>query len=127
MAASHSAALAVARRYHDAWSNGRYDHIRSLLADGLLVETPINSYPTADLFVAAVVSFASSCDGVTLLADFGDADEAMLLYDMTVRGLGPFRVAEHFHVVGGKITLIRQVHDTFAVRSLPGQRSVSSN
>jgi hypothetical protein len=122
-AASRTDALAVARSYHDAWSGHRYEQVRPLLADHLVVETPINAYPTADAFAAAVVAFASLCECVVLLAEFGAADQAMLLYDMTARGLGALRVAEHFRVDGGRITLIRQVHDTVAIRGLPGQRS----
>ncbi len=47
-------------------------------------------------------------------------DEAMtltLLYDMHVQRLGMLRVAEHFTVEGGKITRIRQIHDTTAIRA----------
>jgi hypothetical protein len=44
-------------------------------------------------------------------------DEAMLLYDLEVEPLGTLRVAEHFTVGGGKITRIRQIHDTAAVRA----------
>jgi hypothetical protein len=43
--------------------------------------------------------------------------EGMLLYDMDVAELGPLRVAEHFTVENGKITRIRQVHDTAALRA----------
>lgn len=126
-AASRNGALAAARRYHDAWSHRRYEQIRPALADRLVVETPINSYSTADAFAGAVAAFAALCDGVVLLAEFGGEDEAILLYDMTVTGLGALRVAEHFRVEGEQITLIRQVHDTFAIRCLPTQRNAPSN
>lgn len=120
---SHPSALAVARRYHDAWSHRRFDDIRPLLADDLVIETPINAYPSADSFAAAVAAFASLCNEVALLAEFGGADEAMLLYDMNVRGLGTLRVAEHFRVVDNRIALIRQIHDTASIRAAAGQRS----
>jgi hypothetical protein len=41
----------------------------------------------------------------------------MLLYDMDVEKLGAMRVAEHFTVQNGRITRIRQIHDTAAVRA----------
>jgi hypothetical protein len=41
----------------------------------------------------------------------------MLLYDLDAEPLGTLRIAEHFTVAGGKITRIRQVHDTAAVRA----------
>lgn len=116
-AAPPETALAVARRYHDSWSGQRYDDVRPLLADALVVETPINAYATADAFAAAVIGFASLTESVTLIAEFGGDEEAMLLYDMKVRGLGVLRVAEHFRVAAGQITLIRQIHDTAAIRA----------
>jgi hypothetical protein len=40
----------------------------------------------------------------------------MLLYDLEAGPVGTLRVAEHFTVECGKITRIRQIHDTAAVR-----------
>jgi len=44
-------------------------------------------------------------------------NEAMLLYDLDAEPLGTLRIAEHFTTGDGKITRIRQVHDTAAVRA----------
>jgi hypothetical protein len=41
----------------------------------------------------------------------------MLLYDLEAGPVGKLRVAEHFTVEGGKMTRIRQIHDTAAVRA----------
>ena len=46
-----------------------------------------------------------------------DGAEAMLLYDLQAGPIGTMRVAEHFTVRDGKISRIRQVHDTAAVRA----------
>ncbi len=57
---------------------------------------------------------------------------------MELAGFGTLRVAEHFTVVDGVITRIRQVHDTAALRaagfdqsspgeSRPGDRSINSS
>jgi uncharacterized protein YndB with AHSA1/START domain len=43
-------------------------------------------------------------------------DEAMLLYDMDVEGIGNLRVVEHFTVRNGRIVRLRQVHDTEPIR-----------
>lgn len=50
-----------------------------------------------------------------LLAAMSAGEEGMLLYEMDVQGLGTLRVAEHFTVDDGKITRIRQIHDTAAL------------
>jgi hypothetical protein len=41
----------------------------------------------------------------------------MLLYDIDIKGLGKIRIAEHLTVAEGRITRIRQVHDTAALRA----------
>ena len=55
---------------------------------------------------------------VELLAAMSDGNEAMLLCTTLEAGpVGRLRVAEHFTVEDSKITRIRQIHDTAAVRA----------
>ena len=107
----------IARAYHRGWTSKQFDEAIRLLAPGLRVEVPINDYPTRESFAAALAGFGQLVEHVELLAEFADGEHAMLLYDMDVRGLGRMRVAEHFTVRAGKIVLLRQVHDTAAVRA----------
>jgi len=114
---TQDAPLAVARAYHEGWTGRDFDRAAALLADDLQVEVPINEYPTPASFAAAVTAFGAMTRHVELLAELGGADEAMLLYDMEVEGLGTMRVAEHFTVRDGRIVRVRQVHDTAALRA----------
>lgn len=107
----------VVRAYHDAWTRKDFVTARALLASPLAVEVPVNDYPTAESFAAALEGFGSTVTRVELLAAMTDGDEAMLLYDLAARPVGTLRVAEHFTVADGKITRIRQIHDTVAVRA----------
>jgi ketosteroid isomerase-like protein len=106
----------VIRAYYDSWTTGDFGAAVSLLADALLVEVPVNEYPTAESFGAALRAFGSLAVSVELHAAMSDGDDGMLLYDMDVAGLGKLRVAEHFTVRDGKIVRLRQVHDTAALR-----------
>jgi uncharacterized protein YndB with AHSA1/START domain/limonene-1,2-epoxide hydrolase len=110
-------AMSVAREYHDAWTANDYERAGSLLADRLAVEVPINEYPTKASFAQALADFGSIVRHVELLSEMAADGEAMLLYDLDADGLGKMRVAEHFTVEGGKITRLRQIHDTAAVRA----------
>ena len=107
----------VAQAYYRGWTSRRFDDAIRFLADGLEVEVPINEYPTRESFAAALAAFGAMVERVDLLAQFARGDEAMLLYDLQVAGIGAMRVAEHFTVRGGKITRLRQIHDTAAVRA----------
>jgi len=110
-------ALAVVRAYYHGWTSKKFDEAIHLLAQDLTVEVPINQYPTTESFANALVGFGGMVKNVTLLAEFAKDYEAMLLYDMDVERLGTLRVAEHFTVGDGRITRIRQIHDTAAVRA----------
>ena len=109
--------LAVVRAYHDGWTSRDFARATALLADDLAVEVPINDYPTAASFAAALTGFGTLARSVELLAAMSAGDEAMLLYDMDVEGLGTMRVAEHFTVADGRIRRIRQIHDTASLRA----------
>jgi hypothetical protein len=117
------ATLRVVRAYHHGWSSRHFDQAIGLLAAELEVEVPINSYPTTESFAQALVGFAGMVSSVDLLAEMSAGDEAMLLYDLDVQQLGKLRVAEHFTVADAKITRIRQVHDTAALRAAGFERA----
>jgi ketosteroid isomerase-like protein/uncharacterized protein YndB with AHSA1/START domain len=108
--------MTLVRSYHDAWTGKDFAGAAALLADDLEVEVPINDYPTREAFAAALEGFGSLARDVVLRSQMSAGDEAMLLYDMDVEGLGDFRVAEHFTVREGRIARIRQIHDTSGVR-----------
>ncbi len=107
----------IVRAYHQAWTSRDFAQATALLAGTLTVEVPVNDYPTAESFAAALKSFGSMVTRVDLLAAMSEGNEAMLLYDIDAEPLGTLRVAEHFTVGGTKITRIRQIHDTVAVRA----------
>jgi ketosteroid isomerase-like protein len=108
---------ALVRRYHDSWSSCRFDEAIALLADELRVEVPVNDYPTRESFGQALAAFGGMVERVELLSELAGDDEAMLLYDLTVTGLGPLRIVEHFTVKHGRIVRLRQIHDTVAIRA----------
>lgn len=112
--------LATVRAYHQGWTSQRPERLADavrLLSPALVVEVPINTYPDAASFARALAGFGGLVRAVTLLCELAAGDEAMLLYDMDVDGLGSLRVAEHFTVCDGRITRIRQIHDTYALRA----------
>ena len=107
----------VVQAYHRGWTQKRFDQSVQLLAPGLLVEVPVNDYPTRESFAQALAAFGALVDRVDLVAELTQGDQAMLLYDMDVKGLGRLRVAEHFTISAGKIVRLRQIHDTVAIRA----------
>jgi ketosteroid isomerase-like protein len=110
-------ALEIVRRYHDGWTARNYQQAIELLAPDLIVEVPINEYPTKESFADALRNFGELVTDIEVLSQLSAGNEAMLLYDMQVEQIGPLRVVEHFTVAEGKITRLRQIHDTAPVRA----------
>lgn len=114
---SSAEALTVVRRYHEGWTGRNYEQAIALLAPTLEIEVPINDYPDAESFAQALRGFGELVTHVELLSEMAHGQEAMLLYDMQAQQLGHLRVAEHFTITDGKITRLRQIHDTAPVRA----------
>ena len=116
VAAESGDALATARRYHSAWWSGDFDAAAGCLATGLQVEVPINAYATGADFVEAVRRTRHMASNLETICEVGTRTDAVLIYDMTLP-IGVLRVAEHFTVSNGRITRIRQIHDTAPLRA----------
>ena len=108
---------AVARAYWDALTSKDFEAAIALLDGALEVEGPIKEYHSAKDFGPALADFGSRLSSHELLAAMSEGDEAMHLYDLEVNQLGSLRVVEHYTVKDGKITRIRQILDTAAVRA----------
>ena len=117
MTANEKSALTVARAYHRAWTGGNIAEAGGYLVENLETDVPINQYPSRAEFLEAVRRTGQATSSVHVLAEFGNADEALLVYDMTLDPIGPLRIAEHFTVADGRIVKIRHVHDTAALRA----------
>ena len=120
-----SQVLPVVRRYHEGWTSKNYEQAINLLAVALKVEVPINDYPTAESFAQALRTFGDLVTKVDLLSAMSHGDEAILIYDMQVEQLGTLRIAEHFTVTDGKITRLRQIHDTAQLRAASAALTVT--
>jgi hypothetical protein len=110
-------ALAVARAYHRAWAGGDHAGAAALLAGGLEIDVPLNTYATKEDFVAALSEFGGLVERTDLVAELARGSQAIQIYDMTTEAFGTIRIAEHFTVADGLITHIRHVHDTAALRA----------
>ncbi|NTV06037.1 MAG: nuclear transport factor 2 family protein [Chlorobiaceae bacterium] len=107
--------------YHQAWTNSDFVTARACLADNLDFQGSIDTFTTADDFIAALSQFRQMLKSITLLKSFYDAEGASLLYDCdTASPAGVIRTAEFFTVSGNKISAIRLVFDATELRkSMP--------
>jgi ketosteroid isomerase-like protein len=105
--------------YYHAWTTGDIARARGCLADDLDFRGSIDTFNSADDFVASLKQFQGMLRGVTMLQGFFDEKGAALLYDCdTVSPAGVIRTAEFFAVQNGKIAEIRLVFDATELRKL---------
>jgi hypothetical protein len=109
----------VIRRYHEAWTQRDMGTARSCLADDLHFQGPIDTFSSADEFIATLTGFAQMLTRVDLLQEFYTDDAAALLYDcVTNSPAGTIRTAEFFGLRDGKVANIRLVFDATALRQV---------
>jgi SnoaL-like domain len=110
--------LGIARAYHRAWTTEKdFDAAAGLLAEDLRTDLPVNVYADKGEFVEAIAGFGGLIVNVEMLAAVADGNDAVLIYDLDMPPLGVLRMAEQLTVVDGRITSIRQVHDTATMRA----------
>jgi hypothetical protein len=107
----------VIRKYHEAWTQRDMGTARSCLADDLDFVGPIDTFSSADEFIATLTGFAQILIRVDLLQEFYTDDAGALLYDcVTNSSAGTIRTAEFFWLRDGKIATIRLVFDATVLR-----------
>lgn len=126
MPSAISLPIELARAYHEHWRGGRFDLAADLLDETVQIETPINSYAHKADFVAALASFGVLVAETTNFIELAGGNDVVQVYDMEITGLGKIRIAEHFVVSDGKITHLRQIHDTAVLRAAGFDRQASA-
>jgi hypothetical protein len=111
----------VVRNYYESWTQRDMGTARSYLADDLDFQGSIDTFSSADDFIATLTGFAQMLTRVDLLQEFYTDDAAALLYDcVTNSPAGTIRTAEFFRLRDGAIATIRLVFDASALRQVMG-------
>ncbi|HET7118704.1 MAG TPA: hypothetical protein VFI29_19590 [Hanamia sp.] len=110
-------ALNIVRDYYNSWTNKDFERAGNYLSKNLKVIVPINNYPTKQSFLDAVKFTCNMILKIELLSEFSNENEAILMYDMSLNGMGKLRIAEYFKIKGNKIIQVCQIHDTAPIRN----------
>jgi limonene-1,2-epoxide hydrolase len=100
----------IVERFSRAWSSGDFDTARSLLADDLHFEGPIDSFDHADDYLKAIRGLHSMLRGVDHQATIASGKDVVHFYVLdTPVARAP--VAEWFTVTGDRISSLRAYFD----------------
>ena len=108
---TETAALDTARRYFEAWSGGNFDRAMEFVATDITCHAPAGPVVGAEAFRAFMGPFAGMVQSTSLVAAYGDADNAVLIYDTATPVVADAPGAEWHRVVDGRIVEMRIIFD----------------
>jgi ketosteroid isomerase-like protein len=111
---SHAAEVAVA--FIRAFEAKDREAMTDLLAEDVVFESPRATVTGAAAVAEVMGGFAQAVGSVDVIAAYGDAERAVVMYDMKTGPFGTVRAADTFVVRDGKIVSDRLVFDTYELR-----------
>lgn len=106
-----SAALQTALAHHEAWTRHDLDAAMSYIAADIVCDAPAGRLEGADAYRSFLGPFVQILTGSTMIAAFGDAETALIMYDTETVPVSSAPGAECVTVTDGKITYSRFLFD----------------
>ena len=116
----------LARAFTEAWTGHDLETAASHLADDVVFDGPMNHTTGKAAYVQGLAAFAPAVTGAKIVAAFGDAAQALVMYEVTTAPFGTLRCAELLSFRDGKIHEDRLTFDTYALRLARGGSGASS-
>lgn len=111
MTDANSPALEVALAYFRAWTSHDIDKAMSYIADDIVCDAPAGRMEGAAAYREFMGPFVQMLTGSRLIAAFGDATTALVMYDTQTVPVKSAPGAECVTVTDGKITYSRFLFD----------------
>ena len=111
MTDTNSPALEVALAYFHAWTGHDLDKAMSYIADDIVCDAPAGRLEGAVAYRGFMGPFVQMLTGSRLIAAFGDAETAVVVYDTETVPVKSAPGAECVTVTGGKISYSRFIFD----------------
>jgi hypothetical protein len=111
MSEDQPAALRVALAYYEAWTAKDLDRAMSYIADDIVCDAPAGRLEGADAYRAFLGPFLGIVTGSSIIAAYGDDDQALVMYDCATIPVPDAPGAECVTVADGRITRSRFLFD----------------
>ena len=106
-----SPALKVAMAYPQAWTSTKVDEALSHVADNVVCDAPSGQIQGLQQYRPFLANFAPIVKGYDMVAALGDAETAILVYELHTIPVSSGLTCECFTVTAGKITRNRLIFD----------------
>ncbi|KJD57383.1 hypothetical protein UZ38_10745 [Bacillus amyloliquefaciens] len=104
-------ALKVAHTYFDAMANKDVEKIMSLASDEMICNSPAGKLEGTQSFRGFQEGFARMINKLTLVAAFGDDEQAVIIYEADTIPVKNSTVVEYITVKNGKIASTQVIYD----------------
>ncbi|WJE30648.1 nuclear transport factor 2 family protein [Bacillus altitudinis] len=104
-------ALEVARAYFDAMANKDIDKIMSLASDEIICNSPVGQLVGTQSFRGFQEGFARMINKLTLVAAFGNDEQAVIIYESETIPVKNSTVVEYIIVKNGKMASTQVIYD----------------
>jgi ketosteroid isomerase-like protein len=115
--------LEVARAYYEAWTSKDLDRAMTFIAEDIVCQAPAGRIEGAEAYRAFMAPFVQILRGSSLIAAFGDADRALVMYDTETVPVPSAPAAECVTVRNGKITHSWFIFDRAPFQAARGEGS----
>jgi len=114
--------LDVALSFTRAWTGKDMGTARSLVADEVVFDGPMQQSTGAGPYFEGLEKLAESVTGVEIIASFGDEEKALVMYDLKTKAWGTLTCAKCFTISDGKIVKDQLTFDSYKIRSASEKR-----
>jgi len=112
----------IIESYQAALAAQDFAAARKLMRDDMTFRGPLDTFNTADEYLASLKQLAAIVQRIDLKKVFVDGDDVCVLYDMvTNTPAGTAFIAEWYQVAGGQITALQVVFDARPFAALFGR------
>ena len=111
-----AAPLDVALAFTKAWTSHDLATAATYIADDIVFDGPLQQSTGAKVYFDGLAKLSEGVTGILLIAAFGDADKALLMYDLSTTLYGTLSCAKCLTVTDGKIRRDKLVFDSHRMR-----------
>lgn len=114
---TQTTALETAIAFTTAWTSHDIQSASDFVADDVVFDGPMQKSTGARDYIDGLRRLSRDVTGFRMIAAFGDADQALLMYDLLTDKFGVLTCAKHLTISGGKIVRDQLTFDSYRIRS----------
>jgi hypothetical protein len=119
--------LAIAIAFTEAWTSHDLTTAAGYVADDVTFDGPMNHLVGARAYLEGLAAFAPAVTSLRMLAAFGDEEQALIMYELSIRTSGTLVAAERLTVKDGKIRTDQLTFDSYPMRQARAAQAVATS